>query len=559
MIDTPTGQWLVGNTDSQDITADDLNNLDPVAFVALMKQIEIEQEKEEEDRSPGFENIPSYSMDELKVNLLGEHAESFSNFLVKAHKAQLSEEECELIAKCFEIEHSVSVMGGDSFSPRVTLSGGLLIRNLHRVLGLDECVGIIPSDKTDLLLSSIKSIFDRVSKEEEHEDDCHTLFTLSSEEDGVTYYPEAIPDVINQVGQSILSIPPCIHEELVKLDTAFSCFGQTGRSGNMYLRFFEQQVLIYNDARYSDDFDIISEEYSIGFFDHDRYTSDLPDTEEALKAEIASRMKEEAYNFEAVDELPNGPIKSVFNELMEDAVTSKYHSIAHSGLEPIFKSNYQAPPHFHYLDTLTSKAELSGEYVLFSMRPNGLEEAFLDGDFGATIKERFDTIVEAMDAEGMADQISSVKVYIPEEYDGMSPDNLLGDIDPETIDNRIKVLIDNIDKDEEPESRILRDDREESIDCLYDFFSETNIIFVVRGDETMSTKTAYDIAQYLSIDRASTAFFLSRLPVYHSFSDKEADSCSNLMPMLPPESDGQLYLIEEDDWDDEDDDDWDDE
>ena len=103
MLNTNFGQFMVGNIEETEITHEDIEALDPVQFISLMKKIEEERKKDDDDRSEGFENISSYKPNDITVNLCGESAKALSEFLIKCHNADLKEEEVNYIKDSFNI------------------------------------------------------------------------------------------------------------------------------------------------------------------------------------------------------------------------------------------------------------------------------------------------------------------------------------------------------------------------------------------------------------------------------------------------------------------------
>jgi hypothetical protein len=160
-----------------------------------------------------------------------------------------------------DISLDYSVMGSDAFQPKILPNGGVVIRNHHRVIGIDESptlsIRMGVKDLRDELERALDG-FDTSAKE--------SLFNFSIVHrlpNGDVKITQSLPDELNPWGQTLILISGEFDlSKTLKLKNAgINEVFEASSTGMALLRTFEDRVLVYGMQRISDDYDTVVEEY----------------------------------------------------------------------------------------------------------------------------------------------------------------------------------------------------------------------------------------------------------------------------------------------------------
>lgn len=180
-----------------------------------------------------------------------------------------------------DFNFDVSVWGGATFEPILLGNGALLIRNHHRVLGVSESPAAILKIRPQRLRSDLVRLFRKSAKLERHE-----AFILHRTDDGGMMRLSKPPRKFSEVGQTLVfigyeapvstcrALPPAVLTRI----------REQSRSGHVVLRTFGDHVFVYPLYRFSDDLDVLLEEYAEARFDE-------ADTDQPLGVEITTHIR----------------------------------------------------------------------------------------------------------------------------------------------------------------------------------------------------------------------------------------------------------------------------
>ena len=179
-----------------------------------------------------------------------------------------------------------SVWGGSVWEPRLLPNGAILIRNHHRVIGIDETpsysVNFDNPDKIKSDLSEIATIFEEI-KDTAFDGVPSNFSIIHNTGEGIAWTTK-VPSLLSKRGQTLVLISNSMFEELDKhsdkisddnvfMDSEFrSIATSNSRSGITFYRTFDGFMYGYGSFRASDDYDTILEMHSY-------YLGEAPDEE----------------------------------------------------------------------------------------------------------------------------------------------------------------------------------------------------------------------------------------------------------------------------------------
>lgn len=186
-------------------------------------------------------------------------------------RLKLNGEQFEEIWNIIVASNDISVWGSDTWAPRVLPNGTLLVRNHHRVIGIDEnATGSIYKENT-ILQTQLTQLQNWMEENFEAEDKSIHFHFVNRNDEGFTW-TVTTPEKLSDVGQTIVFVS----KELMDQAKESGEFGEehfineesteeaasNSRSGHFVLRVFKHVTFIYSTYRASDEYDTILENYS---------------------------------------------------------------------------------------------------------------------------------------------------------------------------------------------------------------------------------------------------------------------------------------------------------
>jgi hypothetical protein len=223
------------------------------------------------------------------------------------------------------------VMGGEDWSPRIMVNGGILIRNYHRVIGLSY-VATVRFNNTDEIIEDLKKARDaaQVLYADENERFFHLWMlnaTVNQQEENKANEGSNIIkcnldfDNINRFGNCIVGICDVDIIAACNILTAdlLEPLIKASRAG-IVLRIFNGGITIYTTSRWNDELDFLLEESRLYAFD-DGYGSESWGNQNA----IAALIKRQNHLPQNAWEIQKQKIKQHLQESLTDAVTYRAH------------------------------------------------------------------------------------------------------------------------------------------------------------------------------------------------------------------------------------------
>lgn len=174
--------------------------------------------------------------------------------------------------KCFDFTLDISVWGSSLWEPRILPNGAVLIRNIQKVIGINEQV----EDKLQIYSSHIKKDLEEVTeylknKKPLPEDDTISFSILHRDENGFIW-TQKIPNTLSEVGQTLVFLSKDFMRRLKKsgkinpknhlLNDKLINIAESSASEHCVLRIFRNFTFIHSTYRLDDDYDTILESYS---------------------------------------------------------------------------------------------------------------------------------------------------------------------------------------------------------------------------------------------------------------------------------------------------------
>lgn len=223
----------------------------------LMPQL---AEMEKENIVEFFKNNPKVKLD---INYYS-HDDSVNKFLSKIE--QLQKEEYLPILKQFQLNFNISCMMGDTWNPHILMNGGVLIRNIHRVVSIDAV-----HDEVIISKEKVKQdLIEILSDNQNIDNDVPNIFLIHNNSCKIQYLVEndAIEKCeLSDFGQTLIFInasdfiASSVSKTNIFKSSSFKKASQSTR-GFVVLRVFSKQSFIHTCFRASDDYDTILENYS---------------------------------------------------------------------------------------------------------------------------------------------------------------------------------------------------------------------------------------------------------------------------------------------------------
>jgi hypothetical protein len=151
------------------------------------------------------------------------------------------------------------VLGGELFQPAIFPNGAVLIRNHHRVIGIDDKPLAILKVHPRGLASDLRRLFRAADKRK-----ITDAFFLHRIDKNHVVRQTRPPHRLSTCGQTLALIAHDLPIETCKAlpATVLDSVRARSRTGHAVLRFFGDHVFVYPTYRFSDDLDVLLEEYA---------------------------------------------------------------------------------------------------------------------------------------------------------------------------------------------------------------------------------------------------------------------------------------------------------
>lgn len=162
-----------------------------------------------------------------------------------------------------EFTFDYGVMGGDVFQPVMFANGALLMRNHHRVIGIDDRPLAILKVHPRSLASDLKRLFRDAGKRRVPD-----AFFLHRVDNSHAVRDVRPPRRLSANGQTLAFISHDLPLDTCKALPAslIEAVRSRSRTGHAVLRTFGDHVFVYPTHRFSDDLDVLLEEYAETYF-----------------------------------------------------------------------------------------------------------------------------------------------------------------------------------------------------------------------------------------------------------------------------------------------------
>ncbi len=194
--------------------------------------------------------------------------------LIERVRTEVNEELFERFWECFVFSMDISVGNGGLWGLRVLANGGLMIRNLHRIIGFDGNL----EDSIEIPVATLKAQLDEIHAGIEalntKEQDPITAvdFSLVHRDEKGVYWTQAIPERLSKVGQTLIFINEKLIEKLrvtlegaeknLLLSDSVLDVAACSRTGHCVLRVFVDRVFLFSTSRLGDEYDTLAEYFS---------------------------------------------------------------------------------------------------------------------------------------------------------------------------------------------------------------------------------------------------------------------------------------------------------
>lgn len=329
---------------------DEFLGLDPIIFYN-------ETIKEKEKRGyQGKITIP--------CNSLVYQSELILTKLEEARK-QLTGNQFDELWDCFDINLDFSIWGSNVWEPRVLPNGSILIRNIQKVIGINEQV----SDKLDVRFSSLHTDLNELedvlhNKKFLHEEDTLSFSILHRNENGFIW-TRKVPENLSEVGQTLIFISKDMILRLrasgkLNQNNAFIsdkalAISKQSVSEHCVFRIFKYSTLMYGTYRLGDEYDTILESYSYRLGDdplsndyiQKEVCTDFSFIKKHIK-EIVQRADSDIYGAEVLKH--NRTIKVLLiDKVCEDYASKKAEQL--DELKPLFGQYWDRPVSYYGINS----------------------------------------------------------------------------------------------------------------------------------------------------------------------------------------------------------------
>lgn len=318
-------------------------DIDAVAFVK-----ELARYREKSIGTPRYSNL-------IKTGAWGD-ATIANTLLQKLEEAQpeVTGKVMERAVEALQITLDYGVWGSDSFMPKLMPNGAIIIRNHHRVIGINESPSVRIKLRNVELRDELAKVLEQLDIEADDEESLIQFSIIHRLEDGTIVRTRKLPEKLSDWGQTLVLIEHQMDlsasELLCDADIASVC--EHSRTGIAIIRVFADFALVYGTYRASDDFDTIVEDYcEHGFYEIDEPTTvSVSQDLDQIKSAVSSRTENRIENSD-LQRPESGIMRYYFDEIMLS--TRNWKSYANqkvqqiSNFTPFFHESPEQPVHYY--------------------------------------------------------------------------------------------------------------------------------------------------------------------------------------------------------------------
>lgn len=262
---------------------------------------------------------------------------------------------------CFDISLDFSVWGSNVWEPRILPNGSILIRNIQKIIGINEQV----AEKFELRSASLNKDLEELevvlqNKKLLHDEDTLNFSILHRDENGFIWTRKA-PEKLSEVGQTLIFISKDLilklrasgkvsPNNLFISDKALAISKQS-LSEHCVFRTFRYSTLAYGTYRLSDEYDTILESYSYSLDDEplsNEYIQKEVSTDfNFIKKYIKGIVQNENSEIYSTELLKNNRTMRVLvmDKVSEDYASQKAWQV--DELKPIFGHYWDRPASYY--------------------------------------------------------------------------------------------------------------------------------------------------------------------------------------------------------------------
>jgi hypothetical protein len=226
----------------------------------------------------------------IPCNYLVDKAELIIN-KVEESRRKLTGNQFDELWNCFDVSLDFSVWGSSVWEPRILPNGAVLIRNIQKIIGLNDQVSGAFNIRASQVRKDLEEVQNYlVSKKPLHDEDTLSFSILHRDEMGFLWTRD-IPEVLSEVGQTLVFLSKDFIQRMrnsgkvnstnIFISDAMLKVAEKSASEHCVLRVFKYASYIYGTNRLGDEYDTILESYSY------RLGSD-PINNEPIKKEVSS-------------------------------------------------------------------------------------------------------------------------------------------------------------------------------------------------------------------------------------------------------------------------------
>ncbi len=256
--------------------------------------------------------------------------------------------------EALQISLDYNVMGAEIFLPKLMPNGAIVIRNHHRVIGIDESPSVRLRLRNTELRAELAKVVASMDTEARDEASLIQFSIIHRQPDGTIVRTRTLPEQLSDWGQTLVFIGDDLDlsasDRLVEADIASVC--AASRTGVAILRVFADCALVYGTHRASDDFDTILEEYAEHAFDDldDPAPIRISQDREQIRSAVIRRTEEwiEGTDLKRPE---SGIMRHYFDEIMLSARNWESYAsqklVQINAFTPFFHAAPDRPVHYY--------------------------------------------------------------------------------------------------------------------------------------------------------------------------------------------------------------------
>ena len=489
------------------------------------------------------------------------HEDVVNTLLVKLEEMRttLEDKEFKDVWNALVFTNEYSVWGGATWGPKILYNGGVVIRNHHRVIALDESpVGELNLDNEKIKndISELISKLDNVKEE----DNVWSFGILHRDAEGAIW-TDKVPNELSEYGQTLIFVQNNILEKAKELNIlsddnflneySITEAAENSRSGHAVIRVFKDRSFIYSTYRASDDYDTILEvhaNYLGEDYDEDVFPIRVEGNGVTTKGLIKEDLEDMDFSIFSYDALDG---KDELKELIEKNLYGKYadeKSQQTSHFTPLFAHSHDVPgTYWNNMIPLLHASRVDGAKTFNMLMSATVIKSF--DTFEDDIRNAIYTSVDIVDPR-------EVKVYVATEENQALNNVEVYDVDSPSYKEAIEAMkarmIESYSESYEMEPGEDEDtEREFFTDCGYE--NQFAVMYIL--DENVNILDAHKQSLKVSRDlENSLSLVIPSIGLYQGYCEGELDTGNNLVFLTQDDMDS--VDLDEDDWDNDEDDDY---